>query len=441
MSAITPLPSDPNLENLRKQAKTLLKSVRDGTDIDIKRIRQLHPAFREAIPQQIREGIGLSDAQWVIAYEHGFESWPKLKDYVITSGAPFEAAIRAGDGAKVRVLLRDNPKLLQGDISWLSCRKDRSVLWYGAWAGNDAVVRAIVDAGYDLKQDGPEVLGMALCRGLFSAADFLVERGVAPLDSQMTLFQLSEDLNPEGLRWMLKHGADPDFHNSTKEDGSWTPLDNAIHTYPARPKLRQETVRTLFEAGAAHQDNALFDLLSGDLEGLRQRLVREPALLEIPFDIDYQRNQSLEFGGQYGGAPLINTTLLHHCAEFGFEEEARLLISLGGNVNARATPRVDGFSTHTPIFNALTTNYNQSFEVLKLLLESGADPMLQADVDLFIWERQIDSERWQRRGITPLEYIGQFPNDYHKKGRDGAKDQLDTAPHAEVVELLRKYGA
>ncbi len=49
---------------------------------------------------------------------------------------------------------------------------------------------------------------------------------------------------------MLDHGVNPDFRNATENDGSWTPLDNAIHTDPAQPKKRQETIRTLITASA-----------------------------------------------------------------------------------------------------------------------------------------------------------------------------------------------
>ena len=95
-------------------------------------------------------------------------------------------------------------------------------------------------------------------------------------------------------------------------------------------------MRILLAAGAVHADNALFDLLSGNSAKLRERLEADPSVLAATFDIGYGRNQYLEFGGQYGGAPLANTTLLHHCAEFGFEDEAKLLIGCGADTNAKA---------------------------------------------------------------------------------------------------------
>ena len=209
------------------------------------------------------------------------------------------------------------------------------------------VVNAVIESGYDLQCDGEEALGLALRRSKREIADRFVAAGVDPRDILMTLFQLSENLEPDGIRWMLDHGADPDIRNNTQKDGSWTPLDNAIHTYPAKPRQRQQTVRILFAAGAVHADHALFDLTSGNSAKLRERLEADPSVLAATFDIGYGRNQSLEFGGQYGGAPLANTTLLHHCAEFGFEDEAKLLIGCGADANAKAMPGIDGFNTHS----------------------------------------------------------------------------------------------
>ncbi len=55
----TPLPAAPSLEQLRKQAKELVRERRAGG-----------------------EPLRLSDAQLALAREYGFPSWPKLKDYV-----------------------------------------------------------------------------------------------------------------------------------------------------------------------------------------------------------------------------------------------------------------------------------------------------------------------------------------------------------------------
>ena len=80
MSDSTPrLPARPSLEQLRKQAKELLQAIRAGDPSAKHRLRTLKPELFEPI---------LADAQYVLAREHGFESWPKLVHYIQTSQPP-----------------------------------------------------------------------------------------------------------------------------------------------------------------------------------------------------------------------------------------------------------------------------------------------------------------------------------------------------------------
>ncbi len=68
------LPSAPSLEQLRKQAKDLLRAHRAGDEGAVARVEAHHPH-----PDQ---PLKLSGAQLVIAREHGFASWPRLRAYV-----------------------------------------------------------------------------------------------------------------------------------------------------------------------------------------------------------------------------------------------------------------------------------------------------------------------------------------------------------------------
>src|SRR5690349_11451670 len=74
MSDFTPrLPNRPSLAQLRKQAKELLKQLRNADPSAIERVRKYKPNVSEPT---------LADAQFVIALEHGFESWPKLVHHI-----------------------------------------------------------------------------------------------------------------------------------------------------------------------------------------------------------------------------------------------------------------------------------------------------------------------------------------------------------------------
>ena len=67
------LPVAASIEQLRNQAKDLLRAVRAGDLAAAERVRAVHP--------DAGEPVKLSDAQLVIARELGFPSWPRLKAY------------------------------------------------------------------------------------------------------------------------------------------------------------------------------------------------------------------------------------------------------------------------------------------------------------------------------------------------------------------------
>ena len=79
------LPARPNLEQYKKQAKDLARdcdlSIRDA----LTRVRRHHPRFHKLPESEMRNAqVALTDAQLVIAREHGFESWPRFAHHVET---------------------------------------------------------------------------------------------------------------------------------------------------------------------------------------------------------------------------------------------------------------------------------------------------------------------------------------------------------------------
>jgi hypothetical protein len=77
---VRPLPSNPNLDHLRYQAKDLLKAHAARDPGAAQRIREFHPRFNGASDAEIfGVRLRLSDAQLAIAREYGFPSWARLK--------------------------------------------------------------------------------------------------------------------------------------------------------------------------------------------------------------------------------------------------------------------------------------------------------------------------------------------------------------------------
>jgi hypothetical protein len=65
------LPGRPSLLQYRKQAKDLLRGYASGDAAAIARFRAYHPQARRLPAPSFQ----LSDAQWVLAREHGSDSW------------------------------------------------------------------------------------------------------------------------------------------------------------------------------------------------------------------------------------------------------------------------------------------------------------------------------------------------------------------------------
>ncbi len=87
------LREQPDLDQLKRQAKELLQAFKGG---DAAAVVEVSAHYHGADPAT----FALHDAQLVIARAYGFESWPKLKAFV--DGATVRAADRRGTFAKRR---------------------------------------------------------------------------------------------------------------------------------------------------------------------------------------------------------------------------------------------------------------------------------------------------------------------------------------------------
>lgn len=77
------LPDQPDLQQYKKQAKDLLHAHAKAEPKSLERIAQHHPNLYKKSSEIVRATpFHLSDAQLVIAREHGFESWPKFVRHI-----------------------------------------------------------------------------------------------------------------------------------------------------------------------------------------------------------------------------------------------------------------------------------------------------------------------------------------------------------------------
>lgn len=127
------LASRPDLEQYKKQAKELLKQLRQGDPASLDRLRASHPKSCGAGGQVHR--FTLADAQLVIACEHGHAIWPdfvheiaritsqrlaeaKGADYafIVAASVPREGWHASGDLTPANELLKQHPNLSDRSI-------------------------------------------------------------------------------------------------------------------------------------------------------------------------------------------------------------------------------------------------------------------------------------------------------------------------------------
>lgn len=127
---VRPLPSKPNLEHLKYQAKDLLKGHAARNPGIAQRIREFHPRFVSASDDEIFAAqLSVSDVQLAIARESGFQSWTRLKRHIEKptlsdqlslphhgriEDATFRRGVElldGGDAAGLRAHLKQHPNL------------------------------------------------------------------------------------------------------------------------------------------------------------------------------------------------------------------------------------------------------------------------------------------------------------------------------------------
>lgn len=331
---VRPLPSNPNLEHLKYQARDLKKAHASRDRGAAQRIREFHPHCRALSDDAIFERkFNLADAQLTIARERGFKSWPRLKAYVdspelaerirrprheIIEDADFRRAVDlldAGDAAGLREHLKGHPKLVQQRVEfegWNYFRNPtllefiaENPIRHGSQPKNIVeITRTILDAGPDQ------------CARDTTLA--LVATGSVPLQSGAVV---------PLIELLCEYGADP---------------NGAIEAAALHGSLL--AVRTLLQQGArmtlpiAAALNSLADVrgLLGTAASAERHLALVIAsqigwtdVVRLLLDAGEDPNRYNPLGGH------SHTTPLHQAALIGNDALVRLLIERGANPNTR----------------------------------------------------------------------------------------------------------
>ena len=331
-----------------------------------------------------------------------------------TTVQALDQAIRADDVAVVEALLDEYPDLIATPVA---NRSWTTPLSHAAKLGRLRIVKGLMRRA---PRDVERAFERACLQGhLEIARYFLKQRPERGADLNLAFFGPCEALKPAAIPFLIERGADP---NAIWENGG-TPLDMAICSYMC--KERPATVEALIAGGAEFEDGPEMDIHRGRVAELATRLDANPDLVHRPSAF----RAGKEYGGLYGGAPLIRPTLLHICAEFGAAAEARLLLERGADPDARCQPDAEGIGDQTPLFHAVASNNNHAFPIMELLVEKGADVNAHATMRVprsGLTTVQPDDPVLE--GVTPLGYALNYPNDEHHK------------PHDDALAYLRQHG-
>lgn len=198
---IRPLPNDPSVEHLRKQAKRLNKAVRAGDAAALMQVREFHPRANDALAH-----FALSDAQLVTARAYGFASWTRIRQH-LTAIKPFIWNVPPAPSDSTPPADR---------FIRLAC------LIYGNWhRSNPAAARRLLADHPDLASAN---VYAAAAAGHVAAVRTMIERDPAlvnakggPLNWEPLLYACYSRLDDgspdrstlEAARVLLAHGADP----------------------------------------------------------------------------------------------------------------------------------------------------------------------------------------------------------------------------------------
>ena len=342
------LPSHPNLDDLRYQARDLLRGHRARDPRAAQRIREFHPRFHSATDADIfKAKPGLSDAQLTIAREHGFTSWARLKQQIEKPALSdplerphheriedptFRSAVELldrGDTAGLRAHLRQHPGLVRQHVVFEGGNYFRNPALLEFIAENPVrhgtlprniveITKVIVDAG--------------AARSALNEALLLVATGSVPRECQVQLPLID---------FLCDQGADPN--------------------HAAR-------------ASALHSE---WEALSA--------LLRRGARIDLPVAAALARGGDFrQLLPQAGGKDRHLALAL--ASQHGHVEIVRLLLDAGEDPN-RYNP-VGGHSHATPLHQAAGAGHGQ---VVQLLVERGA----RLDLQDILW--QATPADWARQ--------------------------------------------
>jgi hypothetical protein len=412
--SIRKLPVRPDLDQLKHQAKDLLRALRSGDPSAVAEFQQHHPEKIEPASAK------LADAQLVLARWYQAPSWPRL-----VLACQLIDAIWDDDVTTVRRLVLKHPHLLYEhatirDSNW------GPPMTYAANLGRDEIISMLHELG---ATDLMSALGRAALQSKISTARMLHAMMGSPRPPAGALVGPAYTLSVSGTALMFEFGAQ--VHDAGGK--RLAPVDVVLETDGRNPSAKHQILEMYVCRGLELPDTPMMAFHQGRIDLLEKHLRRDPGLLRRTFAHDeiYPPDVGCHEGWPVHGTPLEGATLLHLCVDFDELEITRWLLDRSMNVDARAAVDADGFGGHTALFGAVVSypnwwkNYGgkpDDASFTRLLLDHGADPNAHASL-----RKQLgDGVTYEYRDVTPLTWGNQF------------QDQLYVSKYA--MQLIAQRG-
>lgn len=366
-------PVRPNLDQLRNQAKDLLRAIRRSDPEAVADLREHHSKLTD--PTAAR----LADAQLVLARSYGLPSWPRL-----VTACRMTDALWRGDVEAVRALVLRDPRLLVEDARGVKGNWGPP-LSYAANLGHDAIIEMLRGLG---ASDLQQAFGRACLQGQIETARRLhaMMGSLRPADDELS--GPAYTLNVPGTELLLELGA----RLYDDQGQRLAPVEVVLETDSRTPSAKHRILELYVEHGFVLPDTPTMALHRGRIDLLEDHLRRDPNLLRRTFPFEEIYPPALgchDVVHATHGTPLAGTTLLHMAADYDEIEIARWLLDRGMNVDQPAAIDADGFGGHTALFSTVVaqTNFwmNHRGQVpdapfTRLLLDHGANPNAPASL-------------------------------------------------------------
>jgi hypothetical protein len=393
------LPVRPDLDQLHRQAKDLLRAIHAGHADAIGELREHHPDPIDPAAAK------LADAQLVLARSHRASSWTRIVHAVRLADA-----IWRDDPEAVRALITGNPALIDEDVLIRTDSNWGPPMTYAANLGRDRIIRLLHSYG---AKDLESAVARAALQGKADTVRMLWDLAgrPAPETHGWGLASPAYTLSVEGTAVLFALGARVDAPHRVDTNA----IEHLLGTDSRNPPAKHRILEMWIEHGFEPPDTPVMALHRGRIDLLETHLARDPDLLTRTFDIaDVYPLAPACAREPYvaQGTPVHGATLLHIAAYFDELEIAEWLLDRGMNPDARAATDADGFGGFTALFSTVVSQRNfwvnygkgqpDEARFTRLLLDRGAGPNVRASLRAGLEQGHGGGPVREYRDVTPL---------------------------------------